>query len=46
MTRVPAPDAMIAQVFSELPPMTQSGFLSVYGGLVPLGYVRNALPIP
>ena len=29
------------RIFSELLPMIQSGFMSIYGGLVPLGFTHS-----
>ena len=38
--RMPTPDAMLPSP-SQLAPMNLSGFLSVYGGLVPLGFAHS-----
>jgi len=39
--RIPALDAFMLRIFSELLPMIQSGFMSIYGGLVPLGFTHS-----
>ena len=38
---IPALDAFVPGIFSELLPMIQSGFMSIYGGLVPLGFTHS-----
>ena len=40
--RIPTPDAIV-YVSSQLAPMRSYGFMSVYGGLVPLGFAHSNL---
>jgi len=39
--RIPALDAFMLEIFSELLPMILSGIMSIYGGLVPLGFTHS-----